>query len=147
MIITWKIGYSDNLVDVSNSELASQIMPIFGLDDDEYKVCEDHVEATPTVFTISKWISGVRFSVYDIRIENKIEKKVIEIKIRLFKLFVLPLIFPLIGLFSNFDFIPLDASLIAYGICVILFGLMTFLELAGDKSRIRKKIKTLANNT
>jgi hypothetical protein len=147
MIITWKIGYSDNLADVSNSELANQVMPIFGLDQDEYEIHEGYVEATPTVLTISKWISGVRFSVYDIRLENRIETKTIFIRIRLFKLFIVPLIFPAIGLITGFDYISLGLSFIVYGLCILFFGLMTLIELAVNKSRIRKKINTLANNT
>lgn len=147
MRLIWRFKYSGGADDLSNAELANQVMPIFGLDQDEYEIHKSHVEAAPTAFTISKWISGIRFSVYDIRLENRIETKTIFIRIRLCKLFIIPLIFPAIGLVTGFDFISIGPSFIAYGICILFLGLITLIELAVNKSRIKEKIKTLANNT
>lgn len=147
MRLIWHFKYSDGSIDLTNSELANHVMPIFGIDQDEYQIHEGHVEAAPTVFTISKWISGVRFSVYDIRLENRIETNTILIRIRLFKLYIIPLIFPALGLITGFEYISLGLSFMVYVLCVLFFGLMTLIELAVDKSRIREKIKTLPNNT
>ena len=146
MIITWKIGYSDDLAKVSNAELAYQIIPLFGLDEDEYSVHSDHIQATPKAFAF-KWISPIRFSVYDIILKKDSTKGIIEIRIRLYKLFIFPLMFPVLIFIAELKLIALVVGVIAYLFSLIFFGLMTFIELRIDKSKIKKKIKTLANNT
>lgn len=145
MILKWNIDTSDKFNSLCYSEIAYQLMPIFGLDDDEYAIHSDHIEATPKVFAF-KWISPIRFSVYDIRLNKNSDKNAIGIRIRLYKLFIFPLLFPILGLITGFQFMPLFVGLIAYIFSLIFFGLMTFIELNIDKNRIKKKIKSLANN-
>jgi hypothetical protein len=121
-------------------------MPLFGLDEDEYSIHSDHIEATPKAFAF-KWISPIRFSVYDIIVKKDSAKEIIEIRIRLYKLFIFPLMFPIVIFIAELKFTALIVGVFAYLFSLIFFGLITFIELRIDKSRIKKKIKTLANNT
>ena len=139
----WRFKYQTNNKTLTLKRLASEIMPSFGLDKNEIKVFEDRIEGNPTSFTLSKFITPIRIAVYDIILSIDNEKEEIEIYIRFYKLFIIPLI-PVIGLMIFGQFIP---SLLFYLLCVLIFGISAIIELQIDKRSIRKIIKTFANNS
>jgi hypothetical protein len=124
---------------MSNEELGVFILSEFGLDKDEIEVRENSIFGNPTVLTITKMITGIRFAVYDIELVNDKINKSLSFKVRLYKLFIIPLLFPIFSLIvSNDIFLP---GMIGYIASVIFGGLIATIELYLDKSKIERKIK------
>lgn len=145
MIFNWKIPYENSLDKMSNEQLSDFIMTNFGLTDNEIKIENDHIEGTPTSLTLTNWISGIRLAVYDIILTNDKNKKVLTIKIRLFKILVISLLFLLPSFFDSGDFLLI--GLIGYFGSVVFFGIIATIELYSAKSGIEKKIKNVCQQS
>lgn len=126
---------------MSNEQLSEFIMNSFGLIHNEIKIENDYIEGIPTSLTLTNWISGIRLAVYDIILTNDKKKKVLTIKIRLFKTLLISLLFLVPIFFGSGDFLLI--GLIGYFGSVVLFGTLATIELYSAKSEIEKKIKNV----
>jgi hypothetical protein len=142
MTLHWKFTYDGEPQQFNLSQLGNEIMPEFGLDESEYQVLEDYIDGTPELFT-GKWISPVRYAVYGIEVRPQKDESSIWIEIKLYKLFVTPLM--IVGVILLMDGLSgWLVALIFYGLSVFLAGSLTLAVLYGSKEDIEKKIKALA---
>ncbi len=132
----WTFNYSSAIENLSYEVLAEQIMPDFGLRNNEIKVYKDRVEGSPTPFIITRMITPVRLAVYDIILKKNTERKEISIKIRFYTLFIFPLL-PV--LFASFLGIPWYFLVLFYLISIVFFGASALFQLYLIKSSIKKQ--------
>lgn len=126
---------------MTNEQLGDFVFAEFGLDKSEIEIKENQVEGNPSSLTLTWCITGLRLAVYDIKVVNNKSDKALIIRIRFYKLFIFPLLFPLMTLLLNDLIMP---GLIAYVFSVFFFGMIALFELYTDKSKIESKIKKLA---
>lgn len=98
MVINWSIPTEQLRSDASSlRELAQLIMPLFGMDAQEYRVRNGIVEGSPDALRFNRFITVFRLSVYDVKLVPDGRRKRMNVKFRLYKGLVLAVLIWLVN--------------------------------------------------
>lgn len=86
MVIRWSIPVEATRTDQDAlSDLARQLMPLFSMDEAEYRVQDKVIDGVPDAMRFNRWVTAFRVAVYDVRVIPHAEKKEVTLIFRLYK--------------------------------------------------------------
>lgn len=142
MVLTWNIPVDRNeetIIDMR--KLGDAVFPAFGVSKGEYEVVGESVECSPTSLTFEHPMTPVRMVLYDIAMTYDGSKRSVVFRFRFFKIMVIALVFPLFTLITNPSSGALLVSAMMYGVVVVLFGTMCWVQLAIARPHVVASIR------
>lgn len=66
-------------------ELAHDLMPLFGMDSEEYRVRNGSIEGTPDALRFTRLVTPLRVAVYDVMVIPQLQQREVTLRFRLYK--------------------------------------------------------------
>lgn len=86
MTIEWTIPVKcDRTDEASLNALAAELIPLFGMDDNESHVRHEVIDASPDIFSLHRMVTAFRVAVYDMVVIPNAEPSTVIVRFRLYK--------------------------------------------------------------
>ncbi len=144
MKITWKLNNISRSYFNNIDKLGKVVMSELGIDSGEYKVEGRSLVGSPFPFKLKWWVTAKQFCIYDVSIKRLGETGV-EIQIRIFNLFFIPLALPVISFLIGVND-GLFKSAVLYLVSFLFLAVILLIELAIVKRNIKEALMTTNNS-
>jgi hypothetical protein len=141
MIISWSIpierlGADDDQL----LELAHDLMPLFGMDSEEYRVRNGSIEGTPDALRFTRLVSPLRVAIYDVMVIPQLQQREVILRFRLYKGMVLA---GLAWVFNGFivGSIWKWESMLLPAFALVLFNGLAFMTILSSKGEAAEIVK------
>lgn len=137
MKLSWQFPLTELINLTQFKVISTETMRIYDCEKDEIIFLENCTIGSPSAFTLTRFISPIMLSIYDIRMTYNIEENFIKLNFNFYKLFIILLIFPIISVFMQVFW----AGLITYLFSIVLFGSLSLFQLYINKGKVEKLIE------
>jgi hypothetical protein len=133
MVIQWNIPVEQARVDpASLSELAKELMPVFSMDEDEYRVRVNVIDGSPDALRFDRWVTPFMVAVYDVMIIPDEQQRAVVLRFRLYKGMALAMIVWFISGFMAGSMLRWESMLLPT-LILLLFSGMAALQIQISK--------------
>ncbi len=133
MVIQWNIPVEQALVDTASlSGLAKELMPVFYMDEEEYRVRVNVIDGSPEALRFDRWVTPFRVAVYDVMIIPDEKQRAVVLRFRLYKGMALAMIVWFISGFMAGSMLRWESMLLPT-LVLLLFSGMAALHIQGSK--------------
>jgi hypothetical protein len=133
MVIQWNIPVEQARVDPSSlSGLAKELMPVFGMDEEEYRVQVNDIDGSPDALRFDRWVTPFRVAVYDVMIIPDEQRQAVILRFRLFKGMALAMIVWFISGLTAGSMVRWESMLLPM-LVLLLFSGMAALHIQSSK--------------
>jgi hypothetical protein len=136
MTISWNIPI-ERLVSNDDEllELAHDLMPLFGMDAEEYRVSNGSIEGTPDALRFNRLVTPLRVAVYDVMVIPRAQQRAVTLRFRLYKGIAVAILFWVLNGFV-FGSVWKWESLILPASALILFNGLAIVIIQGSKREV-----------
>ena len=140
MVLTWKVPYSKaDFAKMPLGRLAPHFEIELGLFDDEWEIKNEQLIFNPCSVCLIPWITPLRMVTYDIIVTYDVAQENLRFKFRLFKLYVISMLFAAFPLLGG----EIVEGGIVFLACFSFFFIVFFIELIFRKARIRDYLESI----